>query len=318
MVINEHFKTWQQFLLKKYNEGFLLVLYSKNNEADVWEVFDKHPEMVLAKEHIAAHRINWNNKPDNVQALAHELNVGVDSFIFIDDSAFEIEQMQGAQPGVCCLQLPTDDNDLNDFAKHTWEFDVYKTTGEDALRNSLYRTEKARKTEEEKHTSYNEFLQSLQIKVTCRNLQESDIDRALQLSIRTNQFNMNGVRPLPNDIISYMTTQQKLGWMVDVEDRFGDYGTVGLLLGNHNNQTLQLETFLLSCRVLGRGVEGLIWEKLKQYSIDHSIKKIAARFVPTEKNKPFESFLQDVDLHFNNETATWQTQVKYFIEEIGT
>jgi len=318
VVINEHFKTWQQFLLKKYNEGFLLVLCSKNNEADVWEVFDKHPEMVLAKEHVAAHRINWNNKPDNVQALAHELNVGVDSFIFIDDSAFEIEQMQGAQPGVCCLQLPTDDNDLNDFAKHTWEFDVYKTTGEDALRNSLYRTEKARKTEEEKHTSYNEFLQSLQIKVTCRNLQESDIDRALQLSIRTNQFNMNGVRPLPNDIISYMTTQQKLGWMVDVEDRFGDYGTVGLLLGNHNNQTLQLETFLLSCRVLGRGVEGLIWEKLKQYSIDHSIKKIAARFVPTEKNKPFESFLQDVDLHFNNETATWQTQVKYFIEEIGT
>ena len=161
--INEHFEYLQQFLIEKYNEGFLLVLCSKNNEADVWEVFDKNPQMKLQRKHIAAHRINWSDKPLNIEAIAKELNVGLDSFIFIDDSQFEVEQMSMARPEVLSLCLPEEDDELRSFVDHTWEFDVFKTTREDVQRNQMYQLEKSRKAEETKHGSLEEFMKSLEI-----------------------------------------------------------------------------------------------------------------------------------------------------------
>ncbi len=315
--INEHFLYWQRFLLTKYREGFLLALCSKNNEPDVWEVFENNKSMLLKREHIAAHRINWMNKSDSIAELAEELNVGIDSFIFVDDSAFEIDHVETARPEVLCLQLPEEDEELKAFAEHTWQFDVFVATVEDKMRNAMYRTEKTRKLEQENHSSYNEFLQSLHIKVTTRPIEERDIDRALQLGLRTNQFNMNGIRPERELIKSHILSEQRLGWMIDVADRFGDYGTVGLLLGTHNMATLQLQTFLLSCRVLGRGVEKIIWQNVHQYCVTHSLNDIMLRFQTTSKNKPFEIFLASSGVQWSNDSQNWHSTVKYSIEEIG-
>ena len=314
--INEHFEYLQEFLIEKYNEGFLLVLCSKNNEADVWEVFDKNPQMKLKRNHIAAHRINWIDKPLNIEAIAKELNVGLDSFIFIDDSQFEVEQMSIARPGVLSLCLPEEGDELRSFVDHTWEFDVFKTTREDVQRNQMYQLEKSRKEEETKHGSLEDFMKSLEIKVDVRNLEPTDLDRSVQLSLRTNQFNMNGIRRTAEDITSRIKQPSTLNWIVEVSDRFGDYGIVGLVLGSKQGNDLELETFLLSCRVLGRGVEELILKAIQTYCHTNNLQQINAQYLATPKNKPFEVFLNKAGWQKGLEEQNWQLIIKYSTEEI--
>ena len=314
--INEHFKYLQNFLIEKYNEGFLLVLCSKNNEADVWEVFEKNPGMRLHREHIAAHRINWTDKPVNIKAIAKELNVGLDSFIFIDDSQFEVEQMLTARPEVLSFCLPLEDEELKSFVDHTWEFDVFKTTREDVQRNQMYQMEKSRKEEETKHGSLEDFMQSLEIKVAVRNLELTDLDRSVQLSLRTNQFNMNGIRRTAEDITSRIKQPSTINWIVEVSDRFGDYGIVGLVLGSKQGNDLALETFLLSCRVLGRGVEELVLKAIQTYGLTNNLQQINAQYVATPKNKPFEVFLNKAGWQKSLEEQNWQLLIKYSTEEI--
>ena len=315
--VNEHFEYVQHFLLEKYQEGFLLVLCSKNNEADVWEVFDKNPDMKLKRKHIAAHRINWGEKPVNIAAIANELNVGLDSFIFIDDSRFEVEQMSMACPEVLSLCLPEDEVELKSFVDHTWEFDVFKTTREDVQRNQMYQTEKSRKEEETKHGSLQDFMTSLNIQVTVRNLEQADLDRSVQLSLRTNQFNMNGIRRTAEEITSRLKQPSHIIWIVEVSDRFGDYGMVGLLTGIVTEQALLLDTFLLSCRVLGRGVEELVLEEVKMYCLANNCREIKAHYRVTDKNKPFEVFLNKAGWQQCSKDENWHLKIKYSTEEIS-
>ncbi|MCY7421230.1 MAG: amino acid adenylation domain-containing protein [Chitinophagaceae bacterium] len=315
--VNEHFEYVQHFLIEKYQEGFLLVLCSKNNEPDVWEVFDKNPAMKLKRKHIAAHRINWSDKPQNIAAIANELNVGLNSFIFIDDSQFEVEQMSMACPEVLSLFLPEDENELKSFVDHTWEFDVFKTTREDVQRNQMYQTEKSRKDEETKHGSLKDFMKSLDIQVNVRNVEQTDLDRSVQLSLRTNQFNMNGIRRTAEEITSRLKQPSHLNWIVEVSDRFGDYGMVGLLLGSQKEQVLQLDTFLLSCRVLGRGVEELVLEQLKTYCLANNCREIMAHYQVTAKNRPFEVFLNKAGWQQDSKGENCHLKIKYSKEEIS-
>lgn len=315
--VNEHFTYLQNFLIEKYNEGYLLVLASKNNEADVWEVFDKNPGMKLKRSHIAAHRINWNDKPLNISAIAAELNVGVDSFIFIDDSSFEVEQMQMATPEVLALNLPAEDEEIKSFIDHTWELDVFKITNEDVQRNQMYQTEKSRKDEETKHGSLADFMKALEIKVTVRNLLPADLDRSVQLSLRTNQFNMNGIRRTAEEVTLRLRQPSSYNRVVEVSDRFGDYGLVGLLLGHEDGNALMLDTFLMSCRVLGRGVEEMVLESIKNYCIEAKLQVLRCSYMVTPRNKPFEVFLNKAGWQPGLDGEAWQLQIKYSTEEIA-
>jgi FkbH-like protein len=296
VTVDENYEYLQNFLLGKYRQGFLLALCSKNNEEDVWEVFDKNPHMKIRREHIAAHQINWNPKPGNLVAIANELNLGLNSMIFIDDSAFEIEQTIQGCPDVLSLTLPEDEpGAFSGFLNHIWQLDHFQVTEEDMQRNQMYKAERQRKEEQVRYSSLNGFLQSLEIKVDIRTIEEKDLDRAVQLTLRTNQFNLNGVRKSPEEIATYIRQPNTVSWIIEVNDRFGDYGIAGLLLGRISEATLILETFLLSCRVLGRNVEDAILSELKNYCIAHGLDNVLALYQPTSKNKPITNFLMSTD-----------------------
>jgi len=291
VTIDENFSRLQEFVLEKYKEGFLLVLCSKNNEADVWEVFDRHPGMKLKREHIAAHRINWQPKSGNLVSIARELNLGLASFIFLDDSEFEIEQMSVGCPEVYAIPLPDSAEDYGNFMDHIWAFDTFRITAEDAKRNQLYQLEKQRKDEQEKFGSLEDFLVTLDIKVNINPLTANELERAVQLTLRTNQFNLNGIRKIPAEIAALIQEENAINWVIDVKDRFGDYGIVGIVLAGKENNALVINSFLLSCRVLGRNVEDHILNELEKYGEGQGLQRITALFKATEKNKPFQDFL---------------------------
>ncbi|MEO6220978.1 MAG: HAD-IIIC family phosphatase, partial [Ginsengibacter sp.] len=291
VIVDENFARLQEFVLGKCAEGFLLVLCSKNNEEDVWEVFDRHPQMKLRREHITAHRLNWDLKSNNLLALSRELNLGIDSFIFIDDSEFEVEQMALTCPEVYSIPLPEESESFSGFLDHIWAFDTFSLTEEDTQRNKRYQIEKERNAEQVKHTSFADFLESLSIKVNIRPLIDNDIERAVQLSVRTNQFNLNGIRKTQQEISKLIYQENSVNWIIEVSDRFGEYGIVGLVLANEIQNDLVVETFLLSCRVLGRNVEDFILSEMQNYCFLHGSNTIKLLFMPTVKNKPFQEFL---------------------------
>ncbi|HEV8084266.1 MAG TPA: amino acid adenylation domain-containing protein [Chitinophagaceae bacterium] len=310
VAVDENFARLQEFVLEKYNEGFLVVLCSKNNEDDVWEVFDNHPQMKLKRKHIASYRINWDIKSNNLIDISKELNLGIDSFIFIDDSEFEVEQMTLNCADVLSLCLPEDSNDFAGFLNHTWACDTFRVTEEDVQRNKRYQTEKERNAGQAKHNSLTGFIESLAIKVNVRALEDNDVERAVQLTMRTNQFNLNGIRKTPQEISKLISSQNSFNRIIEVSDRFGDYGIVGLVLSRQIQTVLTVETFLLSCRVLGRNVEDFILTEMQNYCLYNELSLIRLQFKPTIKNKPFEEFLLRTEWSVNSEAENYSRFLK--------
>lgn len=305
VIIDKNYAYLQQFLLEKYKEGFLLVLCSKNNEKDVWDVFDRHPQMILKQENIAAHQINWSPKPGNLATIARDLNLGLDSFIFLDDSNFEIEQVLISCPEILSLHLPEDSDTFFSFLNHIWAFDLFQVTEEDLQRNNRYQAEKQRKQEQINYGHLNDFLHSLNIQVNLYPLEEKNIDRAVQLTLRTNQFNLNGIRKTAEEITKVIHNKEGVNWIVDVKDRFGDYGTVGLLLSKTVQDSLVIDTFLLSCRVLGRNVEDFVLAQLQKYCALYGLQLIKAQYQPTSRNKPFSEFLVRTNWLADDKTSSY-------------
>ena len=286
------YRMLQEFLVERYREGFLIVLNSKNNENDVWEVFDKNPDMILRREHVVAWRINWRPKSGNLLEMADELNLGVDSFIFIDDSGVECAEVRENAPTVLVLQVPKNHEAIPRFLEHVWAFDKWQVTEEDRKRSHMYVAERGRQQEQKESTSLDEFLSSLDLNIRMAPVGLPQVPRASQLTQRTNQFNISTVRRDESEIKVLMEDDRYICWIVTVEDRFGEYGIVGLLLCCREENTLSVDTLLLSCRVLGRGVEEAILTGMRKYAEKYGLDQIEALFVPTKKNAPALQFLE--------------------------
>jgi FkbH-like protein len=281
----------QQFILNKLNEGMLLALCSKNNEADLWRVFSQNPGMLLRQEHFAGWRINWNSKSENIKELADELNLGLNSFIFIDDSAAECSEVMANLPQVLTLRLPEDPEQIPMFLEHGWAFDRFTVTGEDRERNRMYRAERERRESRTEGLSLTSYLHGLELKLCMALMDQSQQARISQLTQRTNQFNLSTIRRTEAEIEALLSIPKTACWGIEVADRFGDYGLVGVVITRDEPPALFLDTFLLSCRVLGRGVENAILSLLKRYCREKGLERLEADFYPTEKNQPFLEFI---------------------------
>ena len=266
--------------------------------------------MRLKREHIAAYRINWDPKPQNLLSIAKELNLGINSFVFLDDNEFETDQMSQSCPDVLSLTLPDEDESFSEFLNHIWAFDYFRITDEDRKRNEMYRVEKQRKNEEGNFQTLKDYLKSLEIKVDIKTPEAKDLDRAVQLTLRTNQFNLNGIRKTPEEVTGFMKNQDSICRIIDVKDRFGEYGIVGLVLAKINGNALDVETFLLSCRVLGRNVEGTILAELENYCIEKNLEKLNLHFQQTQKNKPFQEFLESTEWIKDSNTNVHSKNIK--------
>ncbi len=289
----------QRFMVDLSGRGFLLGLCSKNAEADVLEVLDRRADMVLKREHLVAWRVNWQPKSRNIRSLARELNLGLDSFVFLDDNPVECAEVSAACPEVLTLRLPVD-GDIGGFLRHVWAFDRPRVTAEDRQRTAMYRQEAERARFQKEAPTIGEFLAGLELKIAIAEPAPEQVDRVAQLTQRTNQFNFTTTRRNDGEV-------RRLGEAglecraVEVSDRFGDYGLVGVLIFGPRGEALEVDTFLLSCRVLGRGVEHRMLRELGRIARDRGLSRVDATILFTKKNQPARDFLEGVSRDYRQE-----------------
>ena len=284
------FRDLQARLLDLKAQGVLLTLLSKNNEADVWEVFDRHEGMLLKKSDIVAWRIDWNPKPDNLRALAAELNLGTDAFVFLDDSPFETEHMRSERPEVLTIRLPEEPADFLEVLSASHAFDRVEVTAEDRARSDMYLQERARQTAQEV-LSPKAFLGSLGLTLRLAVPTDDQLARVSQLINKTNQFNLTTIRRSPDEVSTLARSPSHRLWAAWVADRFGDYGLTGLAIVEIRGAEWHLDTFLLSCRVLARGIETALISAIGEAARAAGAQTLRARFIPTAKNTPAAGFL---------------------------
>ena len=281
------------------SKGFSLCLCSKNDDADVLHVFEQRRDMILKRDHLVSWRINWQPKSENIRSLAHELNLGLDSFIFLDDSPVECAEVRAGCPEVLTLQLPGE-RDMVRFLKHVWAFDRLKVTAEDQLRTAMYRQERERAFFRQETATIRDFLAGLDLQVGISEPAQDQLDRVAQLTQRTNQFNITNVRRTESEI-------QHLGdsglecRVIKVRDRFGDYGLVGVMIFIMRGDALEVDTFLLSCRVLSRGVEHRMLNELGEIARRRRLSWVEATVIPTLKNQPARDFFASVAAVFRED-----------------
>jgi len=290
------FAAFQDALLALRAQGMLLAIASKNNEADAFEIFDNHPGMRIRRQHIAAHRISWQSKTESLRELASELSLGVDSFVFIDDSPTECAEVRSVLPEVTVIQLPAEPARYVDVLRAAPQLDRMTLTDEDRMRAEAYAAETARTAAraavEGDPDALRGHLRALGLRVDVRRIGDGDVARAAQLTQKTNQFNLTTVRRTEADLEVMRRDPAWRLYALDVTDRFGDYGTTGLLFAHRaDDTTWDLETVLLSCRVLGRGVESALLRVVTADLIAAGAQRFTARLIPTKKNAPVRDFL---------------------------
>lgn len=291
IALDPGFLAVQDYAVAAQARGVLVCLASKNAEADVMRVFDERADMRLARGHIVAHRINWELKSANLRALARELNLGLDAFVFLDDNPVECGLMQEMLPEVVTLQLPSPEA-AQSLLANLWAFDKVSVTQEDQRRTEMYRQNAEREQLEASATDIGAFLASLDLKIDVSAPAEGDWPRLSQLTQRTNQFNFTTRRRGEPEMraLGGGTTVQA----VRVSDRFGDYGLVGLVIATETADAVEVDTLLLSCRVLGRGVEHAMLASLGRLAQARGRALVRLRLIRTPKNEPALAFADAV------------------------
>lgn len=282
------FMDFQRAILNLYDRGIILAIASKNNENDVAEVLDKHPHAILKPQHFAVIKANWNPKPQSIREIAAELNIGLDSLVFVDDSPHESELVRQTLPEVLTIQLPADPLQYIETLENVWGFDILTFSDEDRVRGQDYQAQLQRNQLKLKSSSLEDFFQSLQMEVTIVAADDSTIPRVAQLTQKTNQFNLTTKRYSEADIWKMKRDDNYEICSVRVKDKFGDSGIVGVGIVHYENDTAHIDTLLLSCRVIGRHVEDVLLHHLVERAKTRSMKFLAGEYIPTAKNSQVE------------------------------
>lgn len=285
---------FQEFLAQQAAAGTLICVVSKNRAEDVLAVFREHPGMRLREPDVSAWRVNWRPKSENLASLAAELGLGLESFALLDDNPLECAEVAAHAPQVLALRAPTDAS-LARFARHVWAFDRATATREDARRGRFYVDEARRREARRAAAGFDEFLSGLRLECRVEPLADEDLARVAQLSERTNQFNL---ARRPRSVAEVQELARRPGWewfTARVSDRFGDYGLVGVLAGHEHDGALRVDTFLLSCRALGRGVEQRLLTELGRCARRRRLARVELPFVPAPRNQPARDFLEALE-----------------------
>ena len=281
-------------MLAQQKAGAVLCICSKNNEDDAWAVFRERNDMVLRPEHFVAHRINWDHKSNNIRSLAAELSLGLDSMVFVDDDSAVCAEVRHGCPQVSVIQLPADIRELPRLLRNLWIFDRLKVTKEDRRRTELYQENAAREQVRKSVTNFGDFLAGLGLEISVAPMQPDHLARVSQLTFRTNQFNCTTIRRTEGELRELLTTGQLSCHVTHVKDRFGDYGLVGVTLHEISGDSLIVDSFMMSCRVLGRGVEHKMGSTLGALASERGLRWVDLRYVKTAKNRPAIEFLESL------------------------
>ena len=290
IILADAQKQFQAFLKRKKSEGFLLALCSKNYEEDVKKVFSYYHEMPLSYDDFLIKKINWQNKPDNIISICKELNLSESSVIFIDDSFVECASVLQILPDVLTLWLPEKEQDIMPFFQRIWALDKLHITKEDASRHQMYIDNMKRQQLQEKYNVEYELIESLQIRIVLTPMGAGNIDRISQLSYRTNQCNLNGIRLSVADLNA--NNSSGVSYAINVSDRYGSYGIVGYICCETQSDTLRIRNFFMSCRVLSRYVEHKVFQFVLESFAQTGLNVCELTCDITGRNNYFIHFLQ--------------------------
>ncbi len=286
------YQALQRALLDLSRRGILLAICSKNNLDDAMEALDKHPGMLLRAKHFAAMRINWGDKSQNLREIAQELNIGLDSLAFLDDNPFEREQVRAALPEVMVIDISQNPSDYAAIVRDCPVFERLALSAEDQQRTLMYAEQRQRADAEQGFQSKEDFFRFLEQEAELNPVSDLTLARIAQLTQKTNQFNLT-TRRYSEAQIAEMAKQP--GWnifSIRVRDRFGDHGLVGVAIAHDQGERCELDTFLLSCRVIGRTVETALLAHIAKSASARGCKQLIGWFLPTKKNAPARDFYQ--------------------------
>lgn len=300
---------FQHYLHSLYQRGIILAINSKNNLDDALNIIRDHPYMILRENHFACMKINWNDKVSNMKEISDELNIGLDSMVFFDDDPANREYMKTNLPQVLTVDLPADPSNYSTIIQNMNDFNVLKITDEDKNRGTMYQQQRERNELENSSSNLEDFLKQLDIKITIKKSNTFTIPRISQLTLKTNQFNLTTKRYQEEDIRKFSSDDKMLVGCAQVEDKFGDNGITGAFIVRKDNpKEWMIDTFLLSCRVMGREVEKALLSYIIEKAKEDGVEKIKAEFIPTKKNKPAENFLPNCG--FKEEGNYWTYSIK--------
>ena len=296
----------QEAALNLSKRGVLLALCSANNETDVDDVFEHHPSMVLRKADISAKRVNWTDKVTNLRAIASDLNLGLDSLVFVDDDPHQCEMVRTMLPAVLVVELPPEPTAYRAAIESLDCFDAVGLTDEDRRRVELYKNAQAREAARESYSSLDEYYRSLEMVAEVGRIDEISATRIAQLTQKTNQFNLTTRRYTAEQLLALARRSGVEILSIRVSDRFGDAGLVGISIiapGAHAGEA-EIDTLLLSCRVLGRGVEDVLLHATARQAKELGYRSLRGTYVPTARNQAVATFYPDRGFHRQAEDDT--------------
>ena len=289
------FLFFQQAILELKKQGVLLTVCSKNNEDDVFDLWNKHSDILLKKKDFVICKINWNDKAANILEISKELNIGIDSIVFVDDNPTERELVKKSLPELTVPDFPLEPYLLAQFYNEilTDFFSVHSLTEEDLNKSTQYSNNFSRKKFENNFNDINKFISELEIVLSIEEVNDSNISRFAQMTQKTNQFNLTTKRYTDSDINSFR--ENSLIYGLRVKDKFGDNGITALAIISIEDNNAYIDSFLLSCRILGKRIEyefmKYILLKLKKIGL----KKVYAKYIRTNKNIQTINFYDKLD-----------------------
>ena len=297
------FVEFQKQILSLWQQGIILAINSKNNFDDAMKVIRDHPDMILREKHFASIQINWNDKAQNLKQIAAEINIGLNSIVYFDDDKLNQERIKQEFPEVLTIEIPNDPSQYSSMLTDLNDFNVLQKTEEDTKRGEMYAQQRQRKQFENTVSNLDQFLKQLDIKVKIKKSSEFLIPRISQLTLKTNQFNLTTRRYQEEEIRKFAKDENFAVGCVQVLDKFGDNGITGAYIVKKNETSWILDTFLLSCRIIGRGVENAMLSHILKDAKNNGIKEFKAEFISTQKNKPAENFL--LEFGFKKQDKFW-------------
>lgn len=284
--IGKAFTEFQCWIKKLKNRGIILAVCSKNTETIAKEPFEKHPDMVLKLDDIAVFMANWENKADNIRQIQSILNIGFDSMVFLDDNPFERNMVRENIPGITVPELPEDPAEYLEFLYHLNLFETITFSNEDAERTRQYQVEAQRTVIQKSFTNEDDFLRSLDMISLVEPFNKFNSPRVAQLSQRSNQFNLRTVRYTEADIEKATVSEDVFSFTFTLSDKFGDNGMICvIILKKANAETLFIDTWFMSCRVLKRGMENFVLNTIAKAAKEKGYAYLKGEYISSPKNE---------------------------------
>lgn len=295
---------FQRYIKALGQRGVALAICSKNNEPDARLPFDKHPESVLRFEDFSIFVANWQPKPENLRQIAESLNIGMESLVFLDDNPAERELVRHSLPEIEVPELPADPALFAETLHRELLFETLSVTPDDLLRTESYRTNSQREVLRTSGMQLDEFLLDLRMHLELRPFDEANLPRITQLVNKTNQFNLTTQRMTAEQLRAYAATSANYTQFVRLTDRFGESGITGVLMASPQRTDLQIDLWLMSCRVLGRRVEEAMLAAVWNFARAFGYKALLGSYVPTAKNSQVTDLYQRMGFHLLRQTES--------------